>query len=151
MVLCVQMPDILCEVAREGIPVRQMQPLKGWHAQLLQLLQGCSSCTGYSSCKDCRSCKGSDCRTVFWTMWNCQSSGIIINTFWIIANLKNNYKRDMMRSEYKFRHPKYKFRHPKYKFRRPKYKFRHPKYKFRHPKYKFRHPKYKFRHPKKAV
>ena len=52
--------------------------------------------------------------------------GIIINTFGIIANLKNKYKRNI-------RHPKYKFRHPKYRFRHPKYKFRHPKYKFRHP------------------
>ena len=48
-----------------------------------------------------------------------------------IANLKNNYKRDI-------RHPKYKFRHPKHKFRHPEYRFRHSKYKFRHPKYEFK-------------
>ena len=48
-------------------------------------------------------------------------AGIFISMFLIIANLKNNYRRDI-------RHPKYKFRHPKHKFRHAKYKFRHPKH-----------------------
>ena len=81
-----------------------------------------------------------------WGVETLHVPGIIVNTLQIVANLKNNYKRNIRHPKYKFRHPKYKFRYPKYMFRHPKYKFRHPKYKFRHPKYKFRHPKCKFSH-----